>query len=206
MMIKEILPPGLTGLVFAAFFAGLMSSVDSVLNSAATLFTKDIYQVYFVRNETDRHYLFVGRLVTLIILLIGLATAPLSGKFPGMYIYFQTMLSFFQGPTLAILLLGMLWKRTTRWGGLYGLIGGIMISGYLFAFKESFFHIEEPFLYISWWSFVGSLIITTVVSLFTKTESMEKLQGLVFGLVQENEAIQNMLQNRSKNDLGRHKC
>ena len=47
MMIKEILPPGLIGLMFAAFFAALMSSIDSMLNSTATLFTKDIYQKYF---------------------------------------------------------------------------------------------------------------------------------------------------------------
>lgn len=200
MMIKTMLPPGLTGLVFVAFFAGLMSSVDSVLNSAATLFTKDIYQVYFKKDASDKHYLLVGRLVTLILLIIGVVTAPLSQEFPGMYVYVQTLLSFFQGPTLAILLLGMLWKRTTKWGGLYGLIGGICISAFLFAFKGLFFHIEDPFLYISWWSFVGSVIITTVVSLSTKAEPLEKLQGLVFGLVKKDENIQNILQNRSKND------
>ena len=51
MLIKRMLPPGLTGLVFAGFFAGLMSSVDSALNSTATLFTKDIYETFFVKKS-----------------------------------------------------------------------------------------------------------------------------------------------------------
>jgi len=198
VMIKELLPPGLTGLIFAAFLAGLMSSVDSILNSAATLFTKDIYQVYFVKKANDQHYLFVGRLVTLILLIIGVITAPLSQKFPGMYVYVQTLLSFFQGPTLAILLLGMLWQRTTRWAGFFGLIGGIAVSASLFAFKETFFRIQDPFLFISWWSFVGAVLITTVISLLTQPESPEKLHGLVFRLALKDEKIQNILQNRSE--------
>ncbi len=196
IMLKKMLPPGLTGLIFAAFFAGLMSSVDSVLNSAATLFTKDIYEVFIKKDASDRHYLYIGRLVTLILLIMGVITAPISKFFPGMYVYVQTLLSIFQGPTLGILLLGMLWKRTTQWGGLAGLVGGICISGFLFAFKSSFFHIQEPFLYISWWSFIGALIITTSVSLLTPPEPLEKLYGLVFGLVRQDSNIQNVLDKR----------
>jgi Na+/proline symporter len=94
----------------------------------------------------------------------------------------------------------MLWKRTTQWGALAGLVGGICISGFLFAFKSSFFHIQEPFLYISWWSFVGTLIITTSVSLLTPPEPLEKLYGLVFGLVRQDSNLQNVLDNRINHD------
>ncbi len=195
-MLKNLLPPGLTGLIFAAFFAGLMSTVDSVLNSAATLFTKDIYEVFIKKNAADRHYLYIGRLVTVILLLMGVFTSPLSKKFPGMYVYVQTLLSIFQGPTLGIVLLGMLWRRSTQWGGLAGLIGGVCISGLLFTFKSSLFVIQEPFLYISWWSFIGTLLITISVSLLTKPEPLEKLYGLVFGLTRQDENLQNILDNR----------
>ncbi|RME00847.1 MAG: sodium transporter [Calditrichaeota bacterium] len=196
MLIRDILPPGLTGLLFAAFFAGLMSSVDSSLNSTATLWTKDIYERFIKKEAGDRHYLFMGRIFTFVILIIGVLTAPLSDKFPGMYVYVQTLLSFFQGPTLAILLLGMFWSRTTQWGGLFGLLVGICVSAYLYAFKGSFFSIQDPFLYISWWSFLAAVVVTVGVSLFTKPMAREKLYGLVYRLEERDAASQAMLKNR----------
>ncbi len=180
MMIKTMLPPGLIGLMFSAFFAGLMSSVDSMLNSTATLFTKDIYQPFIKKNADDKHYLLVGKLTTLVLLVIGVATAPLSSLFPGIYVAIQTFLSFFQGPLFAILLLGIFWKRTTQWGGLAGLVIGIAFAFYLNLFSDSIFTIEDPFLYVSWWSFVLGFIVTIIVTLFTEPHSDEKLHGLVY--------------------------
>ena len=180
MMIKSILPPGLVGLMFAAFFAGLMSSVDSLLNSTATLFTKDIYEPFIKKGADDKHYLKVGQITTLVLLLIGVATSPISSDFPGIYVAIQTFMSYFQGPIFAILLLGIFWKRTTEWGGLSALVIGIGFAIYLNVFKEQFFTIEDPFLYISWWSFLLGFIINVVVSLLTKKHTEEQLKGLVF--------------------------
>jgi SSS family solute:Na+ symporter len=182
MMIKEILPPGLIGLIFSAFFAGLMSSVDSLLNSTATLFTKDIYEPFFNKNADDKHYLKVGKLTTLALLVLGVISSPISGKFPGIYVAVQTFLSYFQGPLFAILLLGIFWKRTTQWGGLTGLIIGIIFAVYLNLFKAGIFTIEDPFLYVSWWSFVVGFVITFVVSLFTAPHSDSHLEGLVYNV------------------------
>jgi len=196
-LVKGLLPPGLMGLVFAAFFAALMSSVDSYLNSASTLWTRDIYQRFIKKRASDKHYLAVGRILTIAFILFAVGFAPVTGKFSGIYVAMQTLLSIFQGPTLAILLLGMLWRRTTQWGGLAGLISGVAISGCLFAIKKSIFVCQDPFLYIAWWSFVGSLIITTVVSLFTKPHSLERLHGLVYGMVLKDEAIQKTLEQRA---------
>ena len=180
MMIKSILPPGLVGLMFAAFFAGLMSSVDSLLNSTATLFTKDIYEPYIKKNATDKHYLKVGQYTTLVLLVFGVATSPISSDFPGIYVAIQTFMSYFQGPLFALLLLGIFWKRTTQWGGLSSLVIGIGLAIIMNVFKANYFTIEDPFLYISWWSFVAAFIINVVVSLCTKPHSSEQLEGLVF--------------------------
>jgi len=182
MMIKEILPPGLIGLMFAAFFAGLMSSIDSMLNSTATLFTKDIYQKFFRKDAPDKHYLFIGKIVTLTILIFGMATAPVSSYFEGIYVAVQTFLSYFQGPIFAILLLGILWKRATQWGGLAGFLGGIISSFLMYQFEDSLFTIQDAFLYVSWWSFVTGFIITVVVSLVTKPHPHERIVDLVYGL------------------------
>lgn len=197
-LVKNLLPMGLMGLVFAAFFAALMSSVDSYLNSAATLWTKDIYQRFICKEASDRHYLVVGRISTIAFVLLAVGFAPLTAEFPGIYVAMQTLLSFFQGPTLAILLLGMLWRRTTQWGGLAGLISGVAISASLFGMQKDIFICENPFLYIAWWSFVGSLVVTTVVSLFTKPYPVERLHGLVYGLVMKDEGVQESLRERAE--------
>lgn len=197
-MIKNLLPPGLSGLLFAAFFAGLMSSVDSMLNSTATLWTKDIYEKFIKRGATDRHYLFMGRVFTIAVLVLGVLTAPVSQRFPGMYVAVQTFLSFFQGPMLAILLLGMFWARTTKWGGLAGLVGGILVSWLLFLNRATLFTIDDPFLYISWWSFVASLILTVSVTVVTAPKPTQELYGLVYRLAEKDENAQAVLRNHLK--------
>jgi SSS family solute:Na+ symporter len=188
-LIGTLLPPGLGGLMFAAFLAGLMSSIDSMLNSTATLWTKDVYEKFIKKDASDKHYLNVGRITTVVLLVFGVFSSPLSSYFPGIYVAVQTFLSFFQGPIFSVLLLGIFWKKTTQWGGLSGLLGGISVSVLLYAFKGSLFHIEDPFLYVSWWSFVAGFIITVSVSLFTKPYTNERLYGLVYQLAEKDKKI-----------------
>ncbi|MFQ6070199.1 MAG: sodium/solute symporter [Candidatus Aminicenantales bacterium] len=191
-IIKNLLPAGLAGLVFAAFMAALISSVDSTLNSAATLWTRDIYKRFFVKNAPDKHYLKVGRVLTFVFVIWAIIFAPVTKKFPGIYVAMQTLLSIFQGPTFAITLLGIYWKRANRWGGLSGLIGGVAISSSLF------FATQISFLYIAWWSFLGALILTVIVSLATRPEPLERLEGLVYGLVMKEREIQDILRKRAE--------
>jgi SSS family solute:Na+ symporter len=181
-LIRTLLPPGLGGLMFAAFLAGLMSSIDSVLNSTATMFTKDFYEKFIRKDASDAHYLMVGRIATIVLLAIGVTTAPVSESFEGIYVAVQTFLSIFQGPIFSILLLGIFWRGTTQWGGLAGLLGGMATSGLMYWFKESLFTIQDPFLYVSWWSFVAGVIITIAVSLFTQPHPETRLYGLVYRL------------------------
>jgi len=156
--------------------------------------TKDIYQRFFVKNASDKHYLNVGRILTFIFVLWAIAFAPVTKRFPGIYVAMQTLLSIFQGPTFAITLLGIYWKRANQWGGLFGLLGGVGISTSLF------FTTEWSFLYIAWWSFAGSLIINIIVSLLTKPEPIEKLEGLVYGLVMKDKNIQDILSKRAEGE------
>jgi SSS family solute:Na+ symporter len=181
-LMRKLLPPGLRGLLFVAFLAGLMSTIDSVLNSTATIWTRDIYQRFLKRRASDHHYLVVGRVTTVVLLTLGVVTAPINQYFEGVYIAVQTFLSFLQGPIFAVLLLGIFTKRVTQWGGLVGLAGGIGVSALLHLFKERLFTIEDPFLYVSWWSFVAGVALAVVGSIFTRPHGVERLQGLVYGL------------------------
>jgi SSS family solute:Na+ symporter len=183
-LMRTLLPPGLGGLMFAAFLAGLMSSIDSMLNSTATMWTKDFYEKFIRKGASDLHYLKVGRIATIVLLAFGVITSPVSTSFEGVYVAVQTFLSIFQGPIFSILLLGIFWRRTTQWGGLAGLLGGMATSGLMYLFKDSLFTIQDPFLYVSWWSFVAGLIITVVASLLSRPHPATRLYGLVYRLKQ----------------------
>jgi len=123
-----------------------------------------------------------------------IAFAPVTKEFPGIYVAMQTLLSIFQGPTFAITLLGIYWKRANQWGGLSGLLGGVAISSSLFFITKS------SFLYIAWWSFLGSILLTILVSLLTKPDPVEKLEGLVYGLVMKDKKLQNILKKRAEGE------
>ncbi len=183
-LVRDIMPPGLLGIFFAAFLAALMSSVDSCLNSAATLWTKDIYQRFFRPDAEDEHYLVVGRIITFCFIVFGIFFAEFSAQFDSIYTLIQTLLTLFQGPSLAIIVLGVLWKRTTGTGAFVGLILGMFSTfGMLWINEHAstpLFQIEDPFLYIAWWSFVFSMFVTAVVSLMTPMEPEEKLRNFVF--------------------------
>ncbi len=198
-MIRLLLPPGLRGLMFVALFAALISSVDSALNSASTIWTTDIFgrlRQLFTGKVLDGHQaLVVGRFFTFGFIVLAGILAPWIGAQESIYVFIQTLLSFFQGPTLAILLLGVCWRRTTRWGGLAGLVLGVGFTFVLYNTK-GLFPSDDPFLFVAWWSFVFSLVVTVVVSLLTPSEPDEKIRGLVWGQVMQDGEIQRVLQKR----------
>ncbi|MFQ6677049.1 MAG: sodium/solute symporter [Fidelibacterota bacterium] len=183
-LVRDIMPTGLLGIFFAAFLAGLMSSVDSALNSGATIWTKDVYQKFIKPDSTDEQLLIVGRWITAAMLAVAIFFAQFATRFESIYDLTQTLLSLFQGPILAIIILGMLWRRATGIGALTALLTGVIFSGTLMWVNSHatvpLFQVSEPFLYIAWWSFVLSFIVTIVVSLLTPPEPDSKLKGLVY--------------------------
>ena len=198
-MIRDLLPPGLKGLMFAALFAALMSSVSSYLNTATTIWTTDLYGKirYLITGKTipDKQVLAIGRVFTIIFMLVAAIFAPYLANQKTMYNFIQTSLSMFQGPVFAILLLGIMWHRTNRWGGLAGMLLGVVFTTIL-TLTDGIFRSSEPFLFVAWWSFVFSIVVTVVVSLLTPPEPEEKIRGLVFGQVLKDGEIQRVLRGR----------
>jgi SSS family solute:Na+ symporter len=99
-----------------------------------------------------------------------------------MYVAIQTFMSFFQGPIFSAILLGMFWPRATQWGGLVGVVGGICVSvlfNALSLLDAGLFTIEDPFLYISWWTFVVGVLLNVATSLMTQRHPEARLAGLV---------------------------
>ena len=190
-LVADILPAGCRGIFLAAFLAALMSSVDSYLNSASVIVTSDFYRRFIRPDANDRHLLRVGRIVTVVLVLWSIVFAfYLTQRSEGIYTIFQTLMSFFQGPALAILLAGLLWRRATGIGAFFGFLTGLSCAIGLFtlnleSFCEAFglqplFQIEEPFLYLSVWAFLVTGVTVVVISLLTRPEPQVKLDYTVF--------------------------
>jgi SSS family solute:Na+ symporter len=196
LLIKKILPPGLRGLLYAAFFAALMGNAGATLNSATTIWTSDIYgrlaQIFTGKPLGERHGLIVGRLFTLLFMFLSGALARTLGETQGLYRFIQTSLSMFQGPIFAILLLGILWKRANQWGGLAGLVLGVM-SSVVLSTTQGIFPQEDPFLFVALWSFVFAFVVTVVVSLLTPPDPDNKTTGMIFGQVFKDGKIERVI-------------
>ena len=176
-----------------------MSHISASLNSITTICVTDLVgtSVHWAGRKPlgEKTSLILGRCITLFFIISSAIFAKPIGDGEQIYILLQTVLSLFQGPLLAILLLGILWPRATGWGGLAGLVLGVMCC-FILNYTPGLFPSENPFLFVAWWSFVFSLIVTVVVSLCTKRETDEKLRGLVWQSVVKDEAAQAALSER----------
>jgi len=191
-LVSHLLPVGLRGLFLAAFLAALMSSVDSYLNSSATVLTNDIYKRFFRPDINDAQMLKVGRVVTVCFMVWGVGFALIVSLIEGRGIYtiFQTLMAFFQGPALAVILAGLLWKRANGVGALTGFLGGVACSVTLFTLNQEsvytalgwppLFRVSEPFLYFSIWAFLVAAVLLVTISLLTRPEPESKIAGLVY--------------------------
>lgn len=191
-LVGELLPGGLRGVFVAAFLAALMSSIDSYLNAAATIVSHDLYKRFVKPEITERQLLTLGRMTTICLvawaILFAFLLSTMNEK-SGLYAIFQTLMAFFQGPALAVLLVGMLWRRATGRAALIALLCGIATSVSLYALNqptvygalglEPLFRIREPFLYFSVWAFLVTLTLVIGLSFITKPEPATKLQFVI---------------------------
>lgn len=183
VLVVKLLPSGVLGIVLGAFLAGVLSNLDSYVNSASTLVVTDIYKP-FCPGRGDTHYLGIGRWLVVFFLVGGIGFSYLVDTyFNTVFEAFQTFASFFQGPLLALLLLGMLTRRATAWGGFGGIILGV---GSAFVMH----YCGVLFLWVAWWSFVTAVVGTIVISSFTPRYSDQRLTGLVCWLPSEKEMME----------------
>jgi SSS family solute:Na+ symporter len=131
-LVASLLPAGLAGIVLAALAAALMSSIDSTLNSAATLVTLDFIKPLHP-ELTPRQTAWVGRAAIVVFMLLSALVAPLIGGFEGLFHYLQTALAFLVPPVVVIFLFGLFCRRAGATAALATLIGGHAVSAGCFA-------------------------------------------------------------------------
>ncbi len=179
-VIKNILPAGISGLMFVAFIAALQSSIDSTMNSTSVMIVRDIIGVAKKNSLSDSAQLKLGKLFTFLILIVGIAFAPITAYFQGIYVYVQYALSLFQGPIFALMIFGILDKRITPAAGLFSLLSGLAVAALLGW-------LQLNMLYIAFFSFLYSAIVLYIVSPFTKKKPDAELKNVVYSNVVEIE-------------------
>ncbi|XP_036380414.1 sodium/glucose cotransporter 5 isoform X2 [Megalops cyprinoides] len=128
-LVIELMPSGLRGLMIAVMMAALMSSLTSIFNSSSTLFTMDIWKKYR-RGASEKELLLVGRIVTVILVVISVVWIPIlqSANSGQLYVYIQSVTSYLAPPVSAIFVLAVFWKRTNEAGAFWGLMVGLVVG------------------------------------------------------------------------------
>ena len=124
ILIRNLVPNGLRGVLFAALFGAVMSSLDSMLNSASTIFTIDIYQRFLRPAAGPRDLVTVGRVSTAVFVLVGCLLAPLPGRFEGVFQYIQMIWGFISPAVVTVFVFGLLVPRASSSAAVVALIRG----------------------------------------------------------------------------------
>ena len=197
-LVAKLLPAGVKGLIVCGILAALMSSLASLFNSSAALFTIDFYQ-RFRPNTEPKKLVRIGQAATVVIVALGILWIPIMRSMGDvLYKYLQEVQSVLAPGIAAAFLLGVCWKRTTAQGGMWALISGLVIglarlgakiyyenAGVVPGGNESnifqYLFYDVNWLFFCGWMLVFCLLVAIVVSLFTKAPAPERIQGLVFG-------------------------
>ncbi len=127
-LISVFIPVGLRGLVLAALVAAIVSSLASMVNSASTIFTMDIYKPYLNKNATNKQIVVIGRVAAAAALVIAGILAPLMGNIPQMFNYIQEYTGIVSPGILAVFLMGLFWKKTNNTGAIVGALSSILVA------------------------------------------------------------------------------
>ena len=193
-LVAKILPAGVKGLVVCGILAALMSSLASLFNSSAMLFTIDFWKR--LKPETSEKSLVrIGQTATVVIVILGILWIPIMRSVGNvLYNYLQDVQSVLAPGIAAAFLLGICWKRATPKGGQWGLLSGIIIGLTRLGAKVYYSNATDAadswfkavFYDFNWLFFCGVMLIVCcliviIVSLCTEAPDQKKIQGLVFG-------------------------
>ena len=195
MMVKNILPAGVKGLVTIGFICALVTSLAAFFNSCATLFTEDFYKP-MRQGKSEAHYVFVGRVATVVVVILGLLWLPIMMNMDNLYSYLQDIQSLLAPAMVAVFTLGIFSKRITPKAGEWGLIGGFIIgmvrlvtnvitkSGTA-TMEGAFWDATAWFWQTNWlifeiWLLVFLMIMMAVVSCFTPKPTAQQIEAITF--------------------------
>ncbi len=195
MMVKNILPAGVKGIVTIGFLCALVTSLAAFFNSCATLFTEDFYKP-MKKGMSEAHYVLVGRIATVVVVVLGLAWLPIMRGMGNLYSYLQGIQSLLAPSMVAVFTLGILSKKISPKAGEWGLIGGFAIGMLRLvtnvitetgskAMDGAFWDATKWFWQTNWlefecWLLVFIILLMIVVSFVTPAPSKAQVEAITF--------------------------
>jgi SSS family solute:Na+ symporter len=199
-LVKKYCPSGLLGLALTALLASFMSGMAGNVTAFNTVWTYDLYQAYLAPHKSDQHYMWMGRVVTVVGVLLSIACAYFASNYSNAMDIVQLVFGFVNAPLFATFLLGMFWARATAHGAFFGLLGGTLTSALFHALtlatgnvpglKGGYLGVVRIFpsemaqnFWLASFAFTACFVLTLVISLATRrTKTNEELKGLVYSL------------------------
>ncbi|MCB0666224.1 MAG: sodium/sugar symporter [Saprospiraceae bacterium] len=167
-LISNFIPVGLKGLVLAALSAAIVSSLASMVNSTATIFTMDIYKPYFNRKASESRLVSIGRVSGFVALVIAVILAPQLGNLGQVFQYIQEYTGVVSPGILAVFMLGLFWKKTTNKAAIWGALLSIPIALFFKVgpkgWAEHPVFVELPFMHQMMWTWILTMLIMIVIS------------------------------------------
>jgi len=193
-LMAKFYPAGLLGVGLTGLMASFMSGMAGNVTAFNQVWTYDIYQSHIRKNAPDRHYLNVGRVTTIVGVLLSIGAAYVAHYYDNIMDLLQLVFGFVNAPLFATFLLGMFWKRTTGHGAFWGLVTGTVVASFTWCLTVAEgkggilgnLHEFPSAMAQSWWiamlAFTGCLLVTLMVSMATRPKAQKELEGLVYGL------------------------
>ena len=199
MMLVRLCPNGMLGLGLTALMASFMAGMAGNVTAFNTVWTYDIYQAHIRKGASDAHYLWMGRAATVGGIVLSIAAAYAATAFNNIMDLLQLVFAFVNAPLFATFALGMFWRRATANGAFWGLVAGTagaalhhgltLAVGSVPGIKGGFFGLVRTYpsdLGQTFWTaivaFFSCLVVTAIVSMFTRPRPDEELRGLVHAL------------------------
>jgi SSS family solute:Na+ symporter len=203
VLVSNLLPVGVRGLVLAAMLAAFMSSLASLFNSTATLFTVDFYK-RLKPQSTEKHLVFVGRVATASVILLGMAWIPFLQELGKgqLYTYLQLVQALLAPSIAAVFMAGIFFNTVTPRSGLIGLVAGFVLgmSRLVFQAIHEMYGVQLPgllqgfvdlnWLYFSFLLFAFTCALIFTVSKFTPQASAQQLAGLTYSSITPEQRAQ----------------
>ncbi len=199
LMIREVLPSGIRGIVVAGLLSALMSSLAGVFNASATLFTMDFYRK-FNSSASERQLVWIGRAATVVMILIAIAWIPIIQGKNGLYDYLQSVQGYFGPPIIAVFLFGVFSRRATAQAALSTLLIGFALGCFRLAVDTLVtcgFDFPEGslcwivnniyFQYYSLMIFVVCVLLMVIVSRMTTPPLESQIVGLTYATTTEEQ-------------------
>ncbi|WP_068250708.1 sodium:solute symporter family protein [Janibacter corallicola] len=192
LLMRDLLPNGLLGVAIAGLMAAFMAGMAANISAFNTVMSYDIWQTYVQKDKPDEYYTSFGRWATVVATVIAIGTSLFAGQYSNIMDYLQTLFGFFNAPLFATFILGMFWKKMTPAAGWTGLVAGTLAALFVAILSQDALGAasigalplggQGAAFVAAGAAFVVDIVISVVVTQFSRAKDEAALRGLVYSL------------------------